>query len=236
MIQGKKTYGDIIPEGYRTKQFLNRGLRVNADYDEDCGVDVRHALESDLKVRTEFTSFAGSAATAVVACHSEIPEGFEQSERIGRRVRVLGMQIHWWLTVDASVRTQFTEAPTSVFNGIDTPDSVGYVRVLVLVDRNANAAIPPITDILSSDSVFALRASPWQDRFSTLLDRNRPFIGTKDPIMSETFFCDCDYIAEWKDSSNTPVTNSVVVVLYAPSIVTNPVIGSCSTRIVYADE
>lgn len=79
--------------------------------------------------------------------------GSTASTRIGRKVTIKSIYIRW----------NYNLLPTSVGGA--------NARILVVYDRQANAAVPPITEILDTDNFISQNNLANRDRFVTIFDQ-----------------------------------------------------------------
>lgn len=97
-----------------------------------------------------------SAGTLLNGC---IP-GSNATNRIGRKIHMKSLVLRWGVNLRS----------TSVAGG--------NVRVLVVYDKQSNAAAPAITDILLTDDFYANNNLSNRDRFLTLIDIISPCVST----------------------------------------------------------
>jgi len=115
----------------------------------------------------KFVDVSVSAATAIGAATfsaaqllNGIQQGSDATNRVGRKINLKSLYL----------RYNFSLSATST-NG-------GTCRILVVYDKQANAAAPAITDILLADAFTSPNNLSNRDRFVTLVDHVTPSIGT----------------------------------------------------------
>lgn len=113
-------------------------------------------------VDTSFTGAAAVGASTFSAAQllNGLANGTSASTRVGRQVNMKSLLIRYTITLN----------PTTVAGGA--------VRMLVVYDKQANAAAPVITDVLLADGFLAPNNISNRDRFVTLCDVITPPIGT----------------------------------------------------------
>lgn len=94
----------------------------------------------------------GSAAFTAGTLLNGMANGSDASTRIGRKVNIKSLLIRW----------TFASATTTTW---DSP-----IRILVVYDKQANAAAPAITDVLLTDNFASQNNLSNRDRFVTLVD------------------------------------------------------------------
>lgn len=104
-----------------------------------------------------------SAAFTAGGLLNGLVPGASANERIGRKVTLKSILIRW----------SFHMTPTSA--------GTGALRILVVYDKQANAAAPAITDILLTDDFHSQNNLSNRDRFVTIFDTITDAIGTAGP-------------------------------------------------------
>jgi len=99
---------------------------------------------------------AGSAAFGAAILLNGCVPGSTASDRIGRRIHMKSLLMRW----------EFAAAGTTTWGG--------KVRILIVYDKQANAATATITDILLSDHVSSQNNLSNRDRFVTICDYLTP--------------------------------------------------------------
>lgn len=98
----------------------------------------------------------GSAAFTAGTLLNGLANGSDASTRIGRKVNIKSLLIRW----------SFATATTTTWDS--------NFRILVVYDKQANAAAPAITDILLTDNFNSQNNLSNRDRFITLADFMTP--------------------------------------------------------------
>ncbi len=96
-------------------------------------------------------------AASIQAGVNLIAQGVTESTRVGRKCTI--RSIHWKYTIELTGAT--TKSNTS-----------DVVRVMLILDKQANGALPGNTDILESNSFLSFNNLSNKKRFRTLMDRN----------------------------------------------------------------
>lgn len=125
----------------------------------------------DLATATYALNTTGSVTLIPV-----IPEGTDQTERIGRRVHLKSVQFRGYAVSNATTL-------------------VTYGRMLVVWDRQPNKALAALTDILLSASSFAYSNLDNSDRFVTLVNKSIVLAGngTTAGQQTERSMVDCSF-------------------------------------------
>lgn len=89
-----------------------------------------------------------------------IPAGVSSQQRVGRKVSMKSMTFRW-----------SRNSPGTLVVGANNFVSPVPFRILIIYDRSPNGAVPPITDVLTSNAFEAIQNLPNSDRFLVLADR-----------------------------------------------------------------
>ncbi len=114
-------------------------------------------MQRELKFKDTALTDLVIASTGAVAGLNLIDEGVGASERTGRSIRISKVCWRWRL-----------ENPDPA--GVD--DSCEVVRIMLMVDHQANGALPAVTDVLASANFQAFRNLFNEGRFDVIMDRS----------------------------------------------------------------
>jgi len=175
--------------------------------------------DTTVSVTPSSNAFTLNGATLV---NGLVPDS-TASGRIGRRVVIKSLLIRGFVKM----------APTSV-GGTPT-------RMLVIYDKQANATLPAMTDVLTTNEFFGVNNISNRDRFTILMDQY------VDPVGTGTAFCQpfkfyktCALPVQYNAGvagTIGDITSGSLFVVFAPTdgvtVAQAPVV--CQVRIRYAD-
>lgn len=104
----------------------------------------------------EFTSNNISASGQIIPSLNLVAQGTTEVTRIGRSINVTAIQLRYQLQIEATLLN------------VETSDTV---RVMLIQDRQANAAAPSILNVIETADVLAFNNLANRGRFVTLFDR-----------------------------------------------------------------
>ncbi len=155
----------------------------------------------DVDVDDADIASTGTIQTALLT----IPEGNGEEQRVGRRITI--RSINWRYTVEKLAATASSATGT-------------VVRIILVLDKQANGAAPGVTDILESADFQSFNQLANKSRFRTLMDRTVDVNalsgggnGTAEDYgiarYSDTFFKQCNIPIEYDNSATTGVVTTI---------------------------
>lgn len=210
----------------RLNQQANARARVMPGYTRTAG-PYRRALPSnaELKFLDTGINIASVGTTgATLPSNLVIPQNTTDSGRIGNKITLKNFMLQFALSND--------DATTGAF-------SSGNVRIAVVLDRQANGALPAWADVFATASLGAFRNLDNVDRFKILKDQviNVPIRCTNAAHTDQT-----GYWRRWFFKCNLPVhygsttgaitemrSNNIAVVYIGDTSGTN-LVGTCRVK------
>lgn len=167
---------------------------------------------------------AFGVATGVLTHLNPLLQGTSATTRLGRRVTMKSLYIRGYLTMAA------------------TSTLAASYRVLVVYDKQANAAPPTAAQILESDFFYGLNNLGNSRRFETLCDHVTECIGTGGPNGTNfTIFKKMNHAVEFNATNGGTIadiqTGSVYALIYmsAPGIGVATPANAIQCRIRFSD-
>ena len=215
----KAAYGDILPKGCNLKRFVNGTRRLGVEFDDDEDVSKWPSVIESFRdhIRTMYT-IVGTwpvypQSTPNVMELSDMTKDlhYAQDSRCGNFVRWLGFHVSIRVNMKTDTATEVVEAPPGTFNGLDSTNGAITVRLMILVDHRSGASwtvsdcVKPVEDMgqfLQTDSL-----KPYQQ--SCIFDRRIVVSSTGESMVNEQHFIDCDFVSEYVDNNDTPLTNRI---------------------------
>lgn len=99
---------------------------------------------------------AGDMSAGVIDSLNLIPAGTSDVTRVGHKVTLKNVNLHFTLTRD--------DAGTSAPNNL-------MMRLILLIDKQANGALPAVTDVLKTADINSFRNLDQAERFVILKDK-----------------------------------------------------------------
>lgn len=137
-------------------------MRVGNVRREIAKLKIGHNVEYKTLDYLNHTSQQPYTGASVITCLNQVARGDDYNERIGRSIKNVSVQLNF----DAFHNTTDTSTFTTL-------------RWMLLIDKEANGAVPVITDLLSNDTTTSMRNLTNRRRFiilkdaRILLDNNR---------------------------------------------------------------
>lgn len=127
-----------------------------------------------------------------------IPQGISQSERIGRKVRILAIHCEWVHSIPAATLT----------------DESGIARFWLILDKQAGGANPSIADVFSNTSTIQTYIVPNNEsRFKVLkcsTSKLEPYLflggSSQQSSTTWTWYLNCNMIVEFTGTSGALTT------------------------------
>ncbi len=153
-LRGKAYYGRRRRIGV-TKTLARRGpgrRRINLPYQTH---NPLHELKFfDSNHEDTLVSTSGTILTSV----NLVPQGNNESDREGRRILIQSFMAYW--EVSLPLRTDQADI-----------QSGDIIRIMVLIDHQANGASPIVTDILETAQLNSFRNLAHTKRFTVIMDK-----------------------------------------------------------------
>ncbi len=157
----------------------------------------------DLDVNDAVVAVAGTVQTALCA----IPQNDTENGRDGRKCTITSIGWRWELLLNNTGTL------------LDTSD---VVRIMLVLDKQANGALPAVTDVLATDDYQSFNNLANSSRFRTLYDKTISISavagsgrGTTDTMafgekrIQGTFFKKCNVLMEYDNTAITGVITSI---------------------------
>lgn len=213
----KYSAGDFIPFGSVLKSSLSNARCVGVDSEEtECegfGFGKREVFHIWFNLTTNPTI----QAEPYYSDPMHAPSHFGRRARTGRRIHVIGFCVSIYVTYDDVVGTGMTEAPAGNFSGTDTHEPPDYLRVMLIVEHDAEAGFHTTEGCLldpSNPEVSMQFDNTGDGGYSCIFNRQIPI--TPGMSFTETHYIDCDYVAVFPDDgTNRPVVNRFVCMHWA---------------------
>ncbi len=140
------------------RRFRKKGFRAfRRGFDRTSGVFQFTGNSTELKLKDrDWTDAFVAAAGYIDANACAVAQGTGYNERIGHKITIKSLNVKWSIKLSAA---------TSVTDTTDT------VRMMILLDKQANGAAPIVTDILISADLLAFNNPNNKNRFKTLMNR-----------------------------------------------------------------
>lgn len=150
---GKKVPSSSATSMARTRSFQSgRSSTMSQAYRVGAIATSRQGEAKFIDVSNNTSTTAGSAAFSAALLLNGMAPGSDASSRIGRRVTIKSLLIRY------------------AFMGASTGTWGSPMRILVVYDKQSNAAAPAITDILLTDDYSSCNNLSNRDRFVTIFD------------------------------------------------------------------
>jgi len=108
---------------------------------------------------TPFNIGSASSGGAILTNNLIIQQGTGESQRIGTKITLTDLMVRWAISNDNAGTGQMVS---------------GNIRVVFLIDKQANGALPAWTDIFQDANLYTFRNLDNIDRFEILKDKIYP--------------------------------------------------------------
>ncbi len=160
----------------------------------------RTTIEPELKFFDTVVAGTALATTGIITSPSLniVPQGTTESQRVGRKMIIKKIGMRFLLQFNSS-----------------TTETADVVRIIVVLDKQANGAAFAITDVLETASEGSFNNMANKNRFTILMDRYESInkindIGTNinEYTQSWSWFKSCDIPIEFDNSVTTGALTS----------------------------
>jgi len=207
---------DLIPIGARLRHHVNKysrmGVfvasdRVLGDYEDEPDVEWKHFAELFI--------LASSAVWQTIGLSNNLPRGYGAAQRVGRRVRVVGVELSYQIQLRARTSGTQTNIPTTLdYTTSVTENGPAYFRIMLVVAGENDPSAPSYPNIFDHTGY---PCSQFDDdafeNYVCIFDKSYVLPAAGGKILDHIFI-DCNFIQEFADETLPTATSNFLECRY----------------------
>jgi len=207
---------DIIPVGSRLRQHINKyhelGVVCAGDYGEESD---RMDLDVEWKNVGAFFALSSSPVWQTLGMTIDLPRGFGMSGRVGRKVRVMGIQLSLQVALLARHAGEQLSVPgTGNFTTSDVENGPGYFRIMLVVAKVNDPAAGSYPNIFTQTGFpcAQFQHGPFEN-YRCIFDKMYVLPAAGGKIL-DNIYIDCDFIQQFEDDALPTATHNFIECRY----------------------